>query len=148
MNALRVCAALWATLAMLVSAGASADEPQRDYMLNCMGCHTADGHGSSGKVPSLRDTLGPLAADRDGRRYLVEVPGVAQSQLTDAAVAQLLNWMLRNLAAEPAPFVEYTRDEVARYRAQRLTSVQATRAQILSRIRAQSASASAQQPQR
>jgi cytochrome c553 len=123
-------------LGLLHSASSGALEPALNYMLNCMGCHTADGHGSPGKVPSLRDTLGPLAADPEGRRYLVEVPGVAQSQLSDAALAELLNWMLRNLPMEPARFAQFDASEVAHYRAQRLTRVAATRAQLLARIRA------------
>jgi mono/diheme cytochrome c family protein len=131
-------AAACVTLAALHPTLSAADEPHMVYMLNCMGCHTADGRGSPGHVPSVRATLGPLAADREGRRFLVEVPGVAQSQLSNAAVAQLLNWMVRNLTAEPAEFVEFTPQEVARYRAQRLTTVYATRAQILSRISAAS----------
>jgi mono/diheme cytochrome c family protein len=142
-RAVRSLTALWSTLAFLAPVATPAGEPQMDYMLNCMGCHTADGHGSPGKVPSLRSTLVPLAADREGRRYLVEVPGVAQSQLSDAAVAELLNWMVRNLAAERTRFVEFSTDEVAHYRAQRLTAVAATRAQILSRIRAAAAGAAA-----
>jgi cytochrome c553 len=135
-RAVRSLTALWATLAFLAPVATPAGEPQTDYMLNCMGCHTADGHGSPGKVPSLRNTLGPLAADEAGRRYLVEVPGVAQSQLSNGAVAELLNWMVRNLAAERTSFVDFSTEEVAHYRAQRLTAVAATRAQILSRIRA------------
>ena len=132
-------AAACVTFASLHPALSAADAPQMLYMLNCMGCHTADGGGSPGHVPSVRATLGPLAADREGRRFLVEVPGVAQSPLSNAAVAELLNWMVRNLTVEPAEFVEFTPQEVARYRAQRLTTVYATRAQILSRISATSA---------
>jgi hypothetical protein len=134
---------LWCALAGLSATRLPAAEPQLDYMLNCMGCHTADGHGSPGKIPSLRRTLGPLAADPEGRRYLIEVPGVAQSELSDAAIAQLLNWMVRNFTSEPAGFVEFTATEVARYRAQRLTSVASTRAQLLARIHAGSDAAAA-----
>jgi mono/diheme cytochrome c family protein len=132
-RAVRSLAALGATLAFLAPIATPAGEPQTDYMLNCMGCHTADGHGSPGKVPSLRNTLGPLAADEEGRRYLVEVPGVAQSQLSDAAVAALLNWMVRNLSdLAPTPdFRGYSAAEIGRSRPHPLTRVGETRARLL-----------------
>lgn len=107
-------------------------KPQADYMLNCQGCHLADGTGAAGKVPSLRTSLAPLARSAAGRRYLVQVPGAAQSALSDAELAQVLNWMVRNLSARPPPqFREFTAPEVGRYRASPLVAVRATRARLL-----------------
>ncbi|MBS0580501.1 MAG: cytochrome c [Proteobacteria bacterium] len=110
-----------------------ADEPQTDYMLNCMGCHVQDGSGAQGKVPSLRDTLVPFAQTADGRRYLVQVPGTAQSVLSDAEIAALLNWMMRQLSGVPLPagVADFTAQEVGSYRAQRLEDPAAMRAQLL-----------------
>jgi hypothetical protein len=115
-----------------------AADPETNYQLYCMGCHVADGSGLAGKVPSIRDTLVPFALLDDGRRFLVQVPGSAQSPLTDRDTAQLLNWMIRNLAHEPAParLRQFTQAEVARYRSQRLVTVRATRAQLIAKIRA------------
>jgi hypothetical protein len=106
---------------------------QASYMLNCMGCHIADGSGAPGKVPSLRDSLMPLAMSPAGRRYLVQVPGVAQSVLSDGEVAQLLGWMVRNLSARavPANFADFTAAEVAGYRRSPLVNVRATRVRLL-----------------
>jgi hypothetical protein len=61
------------------------------------------------------------------------VPGVAQSPLTNAEVAALLNWMIRNLTDEPAPqsVAAFTENEVARYRAERMLNVRATRAKLV-----------------
>src|SRR5262249_29546594 len=100
---------------------------QANYMLNCMGCHLPDGSGAVGKVPSMRDSLMLLSASPAGRAYLVRVPGAAQSPLTDRELAQLLNWMVRNLSARPAPpqFVDFTAQEVARYRGSPLLEVRA-----------------------
>lgn len=102
-------------------------------MLNCMGCHVADGSGAPGKVPSLRDTLVPLAMSPAGRRYLVQVPGASQSALSDLELAQLLGWMVRNLSAQSVPpdFVEFTAAEVAGYRRYPLVDVRGTRARLL-----------------
>jgi len=106
---------------------------QANYMLNCMGCHLADGSGAPGKVPSLRDSLLPLALSPAGRAYLVQVPGVAQSPLADEEIAQLLAWMVRNLGARAVPpeFVDFTASEVAGYRKSPLVNVRETRAQLL-----------------
>jgi mono/diheme cytochrome c family protein len=106
---------------------------QADYMLHCMGCHLADGSGAPGKVPSLRDSLVPLALSAAGRRYVVQVPGVSQSALSDEGVARLLGWMVRNLSTRsvPAEFADFTAAEVAGYRRSPLVNVRETRAQLL-----------------
>ena len=106
---------------------------QANYMLNCMGCHLADGSGAAGKVPSVRDSLVILTGSSAGRRYLVQVPGASQSPLSDLELAQVLNWMVRNLSARPVPadFAEFTAAEIAAYRRSPLVNVRETRAQLL-----------------
>jgi hypothetical protein len=106
---------------------------QANYMLNCMGCHLADGSGAAGKVPSVRDSLVILSGSSAGRRYLVQVPGASQSPLSDLELAQVLNWMVRNLSARPVPtdFAEFTAGEVAAYRGLPLVNVRERRAQLL-----------------
>ena len=127
------CAALPAPLA---AAPAFVPTPpaQANYMLNCMGCHLADGSGAQGKVPSLRDSLGILSTSRAGRRYLVQVPGSSQSPLSDLELAQVLNWMVRNLSPRALGdgFTEFTAVEVADYRRFPLVNVRDTRARLLS----------------
>jgi hypothetical protein len=110
-----------------------AHDVETNYRLYCMGCHVEDGSGLEGKVPSMRRTLVPLSMRPEGRRFLVQVPGVAQSPLTNADVAALLNWMILNLTDKPAPHgvAAFTENEVARYRAQRLLNVRATRAKLV-----------------
>src|SRR4029077_123429 len=106
---------------------------QASYMLNCMGCHLADGSGAAGKVPSVRDSLVRLSRSAAGRRYLVQVPGASQSPLSDRELAQVLSWMVRNLSGQdsPAGFVDFSAAEVASYRRTPLIEVQATRARLL-----------------
>src|SRR5258706_15678133 len=89
---------------------AAAFEPSVNYMLQCMGCHTPDGSGEPGRVPSIRETLVPLSRLAQGRQFLVQVPGAAQSTLSDAELAQLLNWMIQNLGtgSRPERFTRYT----------------------------------------
>jgi cytochrome c551/c552 len=114
---------------------ARAYEPRINYMLQCMGCHTPDGSGEPGRVPSVKETLVPFAGSSDGRRFLVQVPGAAQSTLSDAELAELLNWMLANLSlTRPAVFSPFTAKEVASYRRTPLVAVQATRAALIRQL--------------
>lgn len=116
-----------------VPAADSSTAARNNYMLRCMGCHLADGSGSAGRVPSVRDSLVPLSSSAAGRRYLVQVPGAAQSPLSDLELAQVLSWMVRNLSGQAAPvgFVDFSAAEVATYRRTPLIEVQATRARLL-----------------
>ena len=50
-------AATLAALACGVAVAASAQDPAVDYMLQCRGCHLADGSGAPGAVPDLRGSL-------------------------------------------------------------------------------------------
>ena len=126
-----------AALALGVFAGIWTDseafEPSVNYMLQCMGCHTPDGRGEPGHVPSIRDTLVPFANTAEGRKFLVQVPGSAQSKLSDAELADVLNWMIDNLSATPRPaqLTRFTAVEVAAYRRTPLVSVAAVRAQLV-----------------
>src|SRR5205085_12218946 len=72
----------------------SAGDPALDYVLHCQGCHQAGGTGLPGAVPQLKDSIARIAAAPGGREYIQRVPGVAQSQLDDRAVAALLNWLI------------------------------------------------------
>ena len=125
-------------LALHGAAGARAADPRVDYMLQCQGCHLADGSGSPGAVPDLRGTLGRLLSVPGGREYLVRVPGAAQAPLSDARLAALLDWMVREFgpAADAAAQEPYRAEEVARWRAQPYLEVQAVRRELLGRIEA------------
>lgn len=96
-----------------------------------MGCHTPDGRGEPGRVPSVRDTLVPLASKPEGRRFLIQVPGSAQSRLSDADLAEVLNWMLANLSADPRPVQKFTAAEVAAFRHKPLVAVKEERRRLI-----------------
>jgi len=119
--------------ALALAGGARAYEPQVNYQLHCMGCHLADGAGEAGRLPSMRGTLVPFSGLPAGRDYLLRVPGVAQSPLSDADLAALMNWMVRNLSDVPVPagFVDYTAAEVGQARQQPLVKVVDERRRLL-----------------
>ena len=107
--------------------------PRVSFELNCMGCHGADGAGHEGRVPSLRRSLVQFSGTPAGREFVLRVPGVAQSSLSDGETAALLNWMARALSdlAPAAGFVDYTAEEVARFRHEPLADVAAARARLV-----------------
>ncbi len=110
---------------------------QTDYMLSCQGCHLGDGQGFPDHgVPMLTGYVGNFLKVAGGREFLVQVPGSAQSNLSDARLAALLNWMLRSFSPNevPADFAPYTAAEVGRLRARPLVAVRATRADLVRRI--------------
>jgi len=122
-------------LALGGPAAPAAADPRLDYMLQCQGCHRADGSGSPGGVPDLREHLGDFATMPGGREYLVRVPGSAQSPLSDGELAAVLNWMIRRFGSADAAdgFVPFSADEVGRVR-RPLADVEAVRRGLLDRI--------------
>lgn len=107
-------------------------QPAVNYQLNCMGCHLADGSGQMGRVPSIRRSLVLFSAFPEGRNFVVRVPGVAQSPLSDADTAALLNWMARNLSDVQIPprFADYSAAEIHGSRDRPLVKVGAIRERL------------------
>jgi cytochrome c553 len=132
-------AAIAAVAATLLATGsARATESVRaDYMLSCQGCHLANGRGyAEHGVPPLTDYVGNFLKVPGGREFLVQVPGSAQSNLSDERLANLLNWMLSSFSPNqlPARFVPYSAAEVGLLRRNPLVLVGATRADLVHKI--------------
>lgn len=98
-----------------------------------MGCHLADGSGQPGRVPSIRRSLVLFSKSPQGRDYVIRVPGVAQSPLSNADTAALLNWVARHLSDVkiPADFADYSEAEIQSLRHYPLVRVSAIRARLL-----------------
>ena len=127
-----------ATVAMAAAASPDASRARVQYLHHCSGCHLADGSGAPAKgIPSMRGVLGQFLKVPGGREFIVQVPGVMNSPLSDHDIANLMNWLLPALAADtlvasPSP---YTADEVARLRQSRPADVMGVRALLLNRMR-------------
>jgi mono/diheme cytochrome c family protein len=125
--------------ALLAAPGAAgAESPAMNYLLQCQGCHRADGGETPGAVPPLAGLVARFTEVPGGREYLVRVPGSSQSPLDDSELAVLLNWIVQRFgpaeaAADCAP---YTAEEVARVRRPPLTHVGATRLALLAQMEA------------
>jgi mono/diheme cytochrome c family protein len=107
--------------------------PAQDYMLHCMGCHGTDAQGVPGKIPPLANALSRFMRTPEGRDYVLRVPGAANSALSDAQLAAVLNWLAVTFdanasASTPAPF---TGEEVSRLRHAPLASVLAARSAVV-----------------
>jgi hypothetical protein len=108
-------------------------QPSVNFQLHCMGCHLADGSGESGRVPSIRRSLVLFSRSSEGREYLIRVPGVAQSPLSDEDIAALLNWMARNLSDLPVSgdFIDFSAAEIRRSRHHPFAKLKALRARLM-----------------
>ena len=123
--------------AILASAAMASERQRINYLLHCSGCHQADGSGSpTSGIPDMRGNIGYFLRLPEGRAFLVQVPGSAQSSLNDGDTAELLNWMVREVSQKevPADFSPYTRDEVTRLRGHPLDDVTATRTSVVGRL--------------
>ncbi|SSW68421.1 Cytochrome c-552 [Achromobacter agilis] len=101
-------------------------DARADYVLQCAGCHRVDGRGSSRHgIPDFRNSVGAFVRLPAGREYLIRVPGAAQSQLSNAELAAVLNWVLEAFspAQLPADFRPYAEEEVAAARQRRYEDV-------------------------
>ena len=62
----------------------SLPKPQADYLLNCGGCHGLNGVSNGRLVPDLQSQVGYFLRIHEGREYLVRLPNVAFSAMSDA----------------------------------------------------------------
>lgn len=129
--------ALCLTISDAAAEEAALRRARADYMLHCQGCHLPDGTGAPGRVPNLRDRVGLFLSVEGGRKFLVQVPGVASAAVDDARLAELLNWMLAEFGGQsvPADAARYEATEVAALRRAPLTEVVAVRAELIDRIK-------------
>lgn len=126
-------------IAALLSAPASAGErsPQANYILRCAGCHSLDGSGHiPGGIPPFPGFIDSFVNDDQGRTYLMHVPGVVASSLSDSEIAAVLNYVMQRWGATP-DFQAFTRNEVTRRRALLVTDVVDYRRAVVQRLSAQ-----------
>lgn len=124
-----------------VASGKVADPVQArsDYVENCGGCHGISGDSAPALLPVLRDRVGYFLCTPDARAYLIRLPNIAHSRITDnAELADLLNYVVFDLggASAPANAPAFTADEVTRERPHALNdvSLKALRATLVERV--------------
>jgi mono/diheme cytochrome c family protein len=129
---------LCAVTALTVLSTSVLASPAQDYVLHCMGCHGASAEGVAGKIPPLAHTLVQFMRSPAGRSYVLRVPGASNSMLSDAQLAQVLNWIAARFGADPLPVSAppFTAQEVAAQRHLPMASVQATRREVVKELAA------------
>ena len=97
-----------------------------DYVEHCGGCHGVEGRSAPALLPELRDRVGYFMCTPQARAYLIRLPNVAHSRITDnQQLADLLNFVIFDLggASTPPGTRPFAADEVARERRFALSSV-------------------------
>ncbi len=127
------------SLTLFSAAGAAENSAtgKKNYRLYCMGCHQADGSGSpENGIPSMRDEVGHFLKLPEGRAYLSQVPGTLNTPLGDAETAEVLNWIIGNIARRsvPADFQPYTAADVKAYRAAVPQDIPGLRVELVRRL--------------
>lgn len=65
-----------------------------NWQMNCQGCHGAGGEGNIARdVPELV-ALEKFQRLPEGREFLIRVPGMSRSPLSDEDLTELANWMM------------------------------------------------------
>jgi cytochrome c553 len=127
-----------AVVVLAATAGSALTErrsPNYNFALHCLGCHTFEGVSAErGRIPALKDVVGHFTRIVEGRRYLVNVPGIVNSGLSAEDTAAILNWMIDIYggASRPSDFRRFDAGEVARLRAQRPDDVMKLRGDVRS----------------
>lgn len=100
------------------------------YLTSCGGCHGVEGVSAPREVPTLRHLTGAFLCTRQGRQYIVRLPDVALSVLSNRMLTRVINWVAFDLGAPVAggrTTRPYTVAEVTRLRGHPLTHTPLTR---------------------
>ncbi len=92
-----------------------------------------DGVGAEPNVPALKANLVPFLHTPTGRAYLIRVPGVRQVSISDARIANLLNYVIHTFVdtSDTASFRPFTEAEVSEHRKHPYLDVPAARQRAL-----------------
>ncbi len=110
-------AVLLGTALSAVPLMAGGNKARADYILHCSGCHGMSGKGTvAGGIPAFPGSIGHIAGYENGRDYILQVPGVTTTGMDDAAIAEVLNYILEEWS-EGIDAPKFTAHEVTRRRA-------------------------------
>jgi len=131
----RLVAIAIVAVTLAIAVVARADPPAQLYMLNCWGCHRPDGEGIPGTAPPLRGAVDFLRVP-GGREYLISVPGVALSPLSNEQAADVMNWILKSFSKDrvPTDFKPYTAGEIAKVRTTHMLDIKKARAELVTEM--------------
>ena len=96
---------------------------QSDYVEHCSGCHGMQGNSAPAEIPVLRDRVGYFMCTSEGREYLIRLPNVAYSAISDnQELADMMNFVVFGLGGNSAPKTAkpFSAAEVAKLRSRAL----------------------------
>lgn len=84
-------------------------QARQDWTIQCQGCHGVKAEGFESGTPRMNGEVSKFLQAEGGRAYIVQVPGVANAPLSDARLANVLNWSLvefdpKHIPANSAPY--------------------------------------------
>lgn len=94
------------------------------YLTSCGGCHGIEGRSAPAAVPTLRGLTGSFLCTPQGRAFIIRLPDVALTPLSDRMLTDVMNFVVFDLGAPVAGGKSarpYTVAEVARLRHHPLT---------------------------
>lgn len=94
------------------------------YLTSCGGCHGIEGRSAPGSVPTLQGLTGSFLCTRQGRDFIIRLPDVALTPLSDRMLTEVMNFVAFDMGAPVAGGAKvrpYTVAEVARLRHHPLT---------------------------
>ena len=112
---------------------------QSDYVEHCSGCHGMQGNSAPAEIPVLRDRVGYFMCTKDGRDYLIRLPNVAYSAISDdQELADMMNFVVFGLGGTSTPkgTRPFTAVEVKKLRTEALgtQSLIAARARVVDKM--------------
>jgi len=123
-----LCLALTLSFGLAAIAGeqraTGLNEVQSTYLQYCGGCHGIQGISAPHEVPNLRGQVRSFLCTPAGRAYLVRLPNVALAPISDALLAEVMNFVVFDLDGSSSTVPDttsYTAAEVARLRQRPLT---------------------------
>ena len=98
------------------------DGPATQFILRCGGCHGTTGNSPPESVPVLSGLAGWFLCSPEGRDYIARLPNVTRVPLSDADLADVLNFVAFDLGRGTAPLdaEPFTEAEIARQRSRPL----------------------------
>ncbi len=108
---------------------ADPEQARADYVEHCGGCHGVTGDTVPARLPELAGRVGWFMCTPAARAYLIRLPNVAHSRITDnAQLADMMNYVVFVIGGSSAPVGTrpFTADEVARERPLALTNANLT----------------------
>ena len=96
---------------------------QTQFTLRCGGCHGVTGRSPPSQVPNLRGAAGYFLCTPEGREYLIRLPNVSKTPLSDPDLAEVMNYVAFVLGEGKTPkdAKPFTGEEVHRLRKTPLT---------------------------